>query len=41
MDIGALSIKMSMANVQQSVGISLAKITMDNCNEMATQMTGF
>ena len=39
MDIGALSMAMSMSSVQQSVGISLAKISMDNGKEMANQMT--
>ena len=39
MDIGVLSMSMSMSKVQQSVGISLTKISMDTGKEMANQMT--
>ena len=39
MDIDALSIAMSQSRVQQSVGISLAKIAMDTGKESASQMT--
>ena len=39
MDIGALSIAMSQANVQSQVGIALTKMSMDVGKDMATQMT--
>lgn len=38
MDIAELSIVMSQSRVQESAGIQLAKITMDNQNETAAQM---
>lgn len=39
MDIGALSMIMNQSKVQESAGISLIKIAMDNNNENAVQMT--
>ncbi|MBU3109453.1 YjfB family protein [Clostridium gasigenes] len=38
MDIGALSIVSSQLNVQQSAGIAVMKMAMDNGKETATQM---
>lgn len=39
MDIGALSMIMSQARVQQSAGVAVMKIAMDTGKEAATQMT--
>ena len=39
MDIGALSIVMSQARVQQSAGISVLKMAMNTCRENATTIT--
>ncbi|MBU3142317.1 YjfB family protein [Clostridium sp. CF012] len=38
MDIGALSMAMSQSRVQESAGIAVMKIVMDNGKETATQM---
>jgi hypothetical protein len=39
MDIGALSMVMSQAKLQQSAGIAVMKMAMDNSTEAANQMT--
>lgn len=39
MDIAALSVAMSQSRVQQSAGIALTKMAMDNNKENAVQMT--
>jgi hypothetical protein len=39
MDIGALSMIMSQSRVQQSVGIEVMKMAMNNGKENAAQMT--
>ncbi|MBU3155072.1 YjfB family protein [Clostridium estertheticum] len=39
MDIAALSMVMSQANVQQNAGIAVMKMAMDTGKENATQMT--
>ena len=39
MDIGALSMVMSQARVQQSIGIEVMKVAMNTGKENATQMT--
>jgi len=39
MDIGALSMVMSQARVQQSVGIEVMKMAMNTGKENSTQMT--
>ncbi|MBU3180651.1 YjfB family protein [Clostridium psychrophilum] len=39
MDIGALSMIMSQARVQQSAGVSVMKIAMDTGKKTSSQMT--
>lgn len=39
MDIGALAISMSQVAVKDAVSVSLMKMSMNNGNELATNMT--